>query len=352
MNFIIAFLVLSFLVLFHELGHFIIAKLFKVEVEAFSMGFGKVLLKYKYGKTEYRLSSVPLGGYVMLKGQNDLDPACKDTSEGSYQNLHPIKKILILLGGPVANILIAFILFFIITLKPIPYISSTIGEVVKNAPAHKAGLHKGDTIISIGDSSVKTWKDIIVNLKKDKSNRVAIKVLRKNRVLTKIVKPELKSYTNIFNEKKSRYIIGIVASKKTINIKLSLKESFVFAYEQTKDGALLIVKGVEKLLTNSVSYKQVGGVISMVQITGKAVNSGLNALLFIVALISINLGILNLLPIPALDGGHIIFTLYELVTKKIASKNVMIVATYVGWFILLFLMLLGFYNDILRLITG
>jgi len=343
-----SFIVLSIIIFLHELGHFIAARLMGVRVEVFSIGFGKKLFAKKVKNTEYRFSLIPLGGYVKMKGQDDTNPTLKDDSFDSYNSKTPIQKIFILFAGPFANFVTAFVCYTIVALVGIGVLSNTVGDVVKDSAAFKAGIKKGDKIIAIQGKEIKTWKELSKIIKKT-NGTIDILIQRDNEKKLIFLTPQLKTIKNIFGETIQRPMIGIMASNKLVTIKYDFTNAPTKAFDDTIEASLLIIKGLQKLITGVVSASNVGGVISIVDITSKASEAGLMPLLMFVALISVNLGILNLLPIPALDGGHIIFSLYELITKKEPNEKVLYRLTVFGWAVLASLMLLGLYNDINRL---
>ncbi len=358
MGIFIALLVLSLLIFFHELGHFLIARFFGVKVDIFSIGFGKRLFTKKIGDTEWSISIIPLGGYVKMKGQDDSNPLAKNDDSDSYTTKKPWQKILILLAGPFANFFVAFLLYFTASqmgtyLSPLfnysHYIPTTIGAFSSESPAKEAGLKEGDKIVKINGIEIKNWDSIGKSIQKYDGN-INFTILRDNRELNFNIRPLIKEQKNRFGETIKRKIIGIAPKIRDNILKFSPIDGIVFAYNETIYASTMIFKSVEKLITGSVPANQLGGVISIVDITSKASQSGLLALIFFTALISVNLGVLNLLPIPALDGGHIMFNLYEIITRKAPSEKIMYRLTIVGWGILLSLMLLGIYNDLNRLL--
>ncbi|HEY9190153.1 MAG TPA: RIP metalloprotease RseP [Sulfurovum sp.] len=349
MGIIVALLVLSILIFFHELGHFAAARFFGVQVDVFSIGFGKKLYSRMIGKTEWSLSAIPLGGYVKMKGQDDTDPTAVSYDEDSYNVKKPWQRIIILLAGPFANFLLAFILYFAIANMGVPKLLPVVGEVSKDTPAFSAGLTKEDKIVQVNGNNIQYWEEIGENINGDKGD-ITLIVEREARLITLQITPKVIEDLNIFGEKITRRIIGISPLGKQETVYFGLVDGLGYAWEETKNASLLIVQSVEKLLTGVVGADKLGGVITIVDVTAQASSAGLLALFFFTALISVNLGVLNLLPIPALDGGHIMFNLYEMLTGRTASEQVMTYITLVGWAILISLMLLGLYNDINRLL--
>ena len=348
MGILIAILVLSVLIFFHELGHFTAARYFGVQVNVFSIGFGKKIYSKMIGKTEWSISAIPLGGYIQMKGQDDTDPTKKSFDEDSYNVKKPWQRIVILLAGPFANFLLAFILYFAIANIGVPKLLPFVGVVGTDTPAMSAGFLKGDELLQINGQNIVYWENIGENIEKA-TNGITIIVDRNKTLVTLQLTPKIIEDKNIFGEKITRRIIGISPLGTQTTVYFGLFDGLVYAWEETKKASFLIVQSVQKLITGAVSADKLGGVITIVDVTAKASSAGLLALFFFTALISVNLGVLNLLPIPALDGGHIMFNLYEMITGKTANEQIMMYITIVGWILLISLMMLGLYNDINRL---
>ena len=350
MGIITAILVLSFLIFFHELGHFIVARLVGVKVEVFSIGFGKKLICKQYGDTNYCLSAIPLGGYVQMKGQDDSDPTQKSDDPDSYTSKTPFQRILILLGGPFFNILLAFLIYLGIAMTGWKKLAPEVGKVLPNSAAVNV-LKKGDVITKINNYPIKTWDDIKTAV--DNSNPpLHLVIKRDNKLLNVEINPKIMETKNIFGENVKRKLIGISPSGKIITIHYPLIQSFNVALNETIEKSKLIFTGFMKMVTGVVGLENVSGPVTIVKVTSDATHYGVVAVLLLTALISVNLGILNLLPIPALDGGHIVFNLYELIMRKEVNEEIMIKLTIGGWVILGSLMIVGFYNDITRLFGG
>ncbi|MBA1433366.1 MAG: RIP metalloprotease RseP [Epsilonproteobacteria bacterium] len=348
MGYLISLLVLSGLIFFHELGHFTAARLMGVYVEVFSIGFGKRLFTFKAFSTEWSISAIPLGGYVRMKGQDDTDPSKKIYAPDSYNAKTPLQRIFILVAGPLANFVLAFFLYFAIAMGNPSALAPVVGEVVKDSPAYVAGLESNDTVLSINGKKIATWKEM-AELIKESKGAIALEVDRKGYLKLITLTPELKDAKNMYGEDVKRKMIGISAAGVMKKMQLDFVQKLEYATEQTVFASTLIFTGVKKLIFGEVSASEMGGVISIVKLTSDATDAGWMSVLFFAALISVNLGVLNLLPIPALDGGHIMFNLYELIFRREPSEKILVNLTIAGWVILFGLMGLGLFNDINRL---
>ena len=348
MSWLISLLVLSALIFFHELGHYAAARLMGVYVEVFSIGFGKRLLTFRKWGTEWSISAIPLGGYVKMKGQDDSDPTNKSFDDDSYNVKTPTQKIFILLAGPLANFVLAYTLYFFIALGGPNILSPVIGTVVNDSPAFVAGLESNDTIRAINGKEITTWKEM-AEIISTSNGPLNLESQRNGFLESKTLTPKLKESTNMFGETVQKKMIGISSAGVTHKLDLSIGDTLSYATEQTIYASTMIFTGVKKLIFGEVPAKELGGIISIVKITSDATDAGWMSVLFFAALISVNLGVLNLLPIPALDGGHIMFNLYELIFRREASEAIIIKLTIAGWVILFGLMGLGLFNDINRL---
>jgi regulator of sigma E protease len=349
MGLFIAILLLSMLIFLHELGHFFAARAFGVRVEVFSIGFGKKLLSYKIGHTQWSLSAIPLGGYVQMKGQDDTNPQLRSSDPDAYSTKRPWQRIIILFAGPFANFLVAFILYLFVASLGVPKLLADIGEVGNDSPAYHAKLQKGDQILKINGADVTFWEEIAPRIESSPQG-VALLIERERQLLDIQLTPKLIEDKNIFGERIERYIIGIKPLGSTRIESLNFPQTLHFAWQRTQEASMMILLSIQKLITGVIGSENVNGVITIVDVTAKMSDRGIVALLLFTALISINLGVLNLLPIPALDGGHILFNLYEMASQKPPSTQAMLTLTLMGWGLLGSLMLLGIYNDINRLL--
>jgi len=350
LGFITFLLVLTVLVFVHEFGHFIVARALGVKVNTFSIGMGKKLISKEYKGTVWTLSLLPIGGYVQMKGQDDLDPSSTSGDFDSYNTKTPFQKILILLAGPSFNFLLAFFIYIAIGMMGTKYISPTIGSIVEDSPAQKIGLLANDKVVKIDNQTITTWDDLS-DIIKDSKGSLHFEVERDGKLKTFILEPEMSDSQNIFKEKIRKRMIGISPAPILITIQYGFIESISFAYDSVYEASKMIYLGIKKMIEGIIPATEIGGVISIEKVVSDASQTSFLALLTIAALLSVNLGIINLLPIPALDGGHIMFNSYELITKRKTNPQVFITLTIAGWVILASLMAFGIYNDINRIIA-
>jgi len=446
---IFAFIVvLGVLIFFHEFGHFLFARLFGVGVEKFSLGFGPRLIGKKIGRTDYRLSAIPLGGYVKMVGEEpdaEIDPADLALS---FTHKHVVKRMLIVAAGPVFNILLAIFIFFVFfSITGIDDIKPVIRQVQKDSVAQRAGLQVNDRIVSVDDTPVEAWYDVDQFVAESKGNPLILTVVRNDTTIRVDVTPELQKGTDIlgdeisyydlgisalpelkaivgdisagfpaekaglkpgdqilaingksianwremqstistsggselhltidrdgqvfevdliprFVEKKNqlgqvekRYLIGI--STQSLNIpeedlvtkRLNPITAAIESLNRTYSICTLMIRSVVKMIDGSIPKENLGGPIMIAKLAGDQAKQGIDKLVQFIAFISINLAIINLLPIPVLDGGHLLFFTIEAIKRRPVSIKVREMAQQAGLFILILLMILVFYNDITR----
>jgi len=350
MSYLLSFIiVLSVLIFFHELGHFLVARLFGVGVEKFSLGFGPRLFGKTIGMTDYRVSAIPLGGYVKMIGEEPnvaIDPADIPLS---FTHKHVLKRICIVAAGPLFNFLLAVFIFYGFfqvygthTLKPV------IGEVQEASPAQTGKLQNGDLIVAINGTDVNTWESMAKMIGDSKGQPLTISVLRNEEAASLTVTPTLKPDKNLFGEDVERYVIGVFPAGDVITKKLNPVQAFSESLRHTYKVSELMVIGIAKLIQGNISADNLGGPIMIAQMAGDQAKEGIENLIYFIAFISINLAILNLLPIPVVDGGHLLFFFIEAVRGRPVSVRIREVAQQGGIFILFLLMLFVFYNDIMR----
>ncbi|HXW68576.1 MAG TPA: RIP metalloprotease RseP [Dissulfurispiraceae bacterium] len=356
MSIISAILLFGFLIFVHEMGHFLLAKLSGVKVLRFSLGFGPTVFGKQLGETEYVISAVPLGGYVKMLGQEDIGEVADDgeaaEKERSFRYKPAYKRVLIILAGPLFNLLTAAVIFFFVFLAGVPILSPTIGEVMPDTPAAKALLQKGDKIVAINGSPVKEWAEMTDIIQGSPGKPLALTVRRKNALLPISITPESKKVKDMFGEERKVGLIGVKPSGETFTVKETIPGAVKNAFIKTWDISYVTVVSIIKLIQRIVPADTIGGPILIFQLAEKQAAAGYLSFFFFAAVISINLGILNLLPIPVLDGGHILFVGLEAIRKKPISEQTLLIAQRIGLALLLMLMIFAMYNDIFRIISG
>jgi regulator of sigma E protease len=438
-----ALILLGILIFVHELGHFLFAKLANVKVLKFSLGFGPKVLGRKYGETEYLISAVPLGGYVKMLGEESEDEVSEEDKARAY-NAQPVgKRILIVLAGPVFNIMFAAFVFALISVAGVPVPYPDIGKVEENSPAAGAGLMTGDRVVAIEGSAVRGWDDIEALVNRNKGKTLLFRIKRGEEVIERSLTPAKKTEKDLFGENREVWVLGIspllypdigevtkdspaekaglrkgdrivevegtalktwqdmtamihgnpgkplrfgirrgerltdvtiTPEKNTVSLpggekkeigligvrplgndfmkKYGPVEAVSFGVMKTWDVSVLTVVSIVKLIQRIIPAETIGGPILIFQMAGQQAAHGALSFFTFMAVISINLGVLNLFPIPMLDGGHVLFLMIEAARRKPVSEKVIMVAQRAGLAVIITLMIFAFYNDIMRLITG
>lgn len=352
MTVLYAILLLGIVIFFHELGHFLAARFSGVRVLKFSLGFGPKVIGIKKGETEYIISVFPLGGYVKMFGEEMGEEIPDEERPYSFSHRSITTRAFIVFSGPFFNILLAVFIFAGVYLKGIPVLSSEIGEVMPGSPAEEAGIIPGDKIIEIEGISVQSWDEVVPKIQTSPGKKLRLKILRKERVLEITVIPKLEKTKNLFGEDIEIGLIGIKPSQKTFIRKLSPFKAIEQGLLKTGEVVYLTVLSIIKLLQRVIPLETLGGPIMIFDIAKRSAEAGpLNFFAFM-ALISINLGVLNLLPIPILDGGHLLLFFIEKLRGRPLSERTLSIAQRIGLAFIIMLALLAFYNDIMRLIKG
>jgi regulator of sigma E protease len=441
-------IVLGILIFVHEFGHFIVARLFGVGVEKFSLGFGPRLFGKTIGITDYRISAIPLGGFVKMVGDEPDEVLPDSQIPLSFTHKHVLKRILIVAAGPFFNLFLAVVIFFgfylilgienvtpvvryveahspaqvsglkigdVITsingegvdswydinnaieksdgrtlsmgmdrsgsfftadLVPIvkvgedifgdeseyydigiaglPELEAVVGGVSEAFPAQKAGLQKGDRIEAIDGVAVENWNAMREMISASRGNPLTISVRRQDHLLTVTLTPMLKEGKDALGEKIERYLIGIstaapdIPDQEKMVVRLNPLTAFGESLQRTWLVIELSVKGIVKMIQGSISRDNLGGPIMIAQMAGDQAREGVDKLIQFVAFISINLAILNFMPIPVLDGGHLLFFFIEAVIRRPVGIRIREMAQQAGMIALLMLMVFVFYNDIMR----
>lgn len=344
---IIAFLgILSVVVLFHEFGHFIIARRYGVRVEKFSFGFGPKLFGFKKRDTEYLVSLIPLGGYVKMSGDE-----YSETQGNPWEYLSKSvgERARIIIAGPLCNYFLAFILFCFIFMYGSPTLTNKVGDVLKDYPAAQAGIKKGDKLVIVDGKATKYWHELTEVIHNKKEGKLRILIERDGERFELLIKPKRRVVKDIFGKEHSISYIGITPSDEIVYVKSGLLESIKKGTEQLLNLTYTTYKAILFLVLGKMSVREtVTGPIGIYIITSKAVKLGFVYFIQMMAIISASLAIFNLLPVPALDGGHLIFILIEKIKGKAISPKVQERITQAGLALLIALMIFVFYNDIIR----
>jgi regulator of sigma E protease len=334
---IVAVIVFGILIVIHELGHFVCAKLSGVKVNEFSLGMGPVLLKHKKGDTQYSLRLFPIGGFVSMEGEDK-----ESSDEHSFNNIAVWKRIIIVCAGAFMNILLGFIIVCIIMASSSNLASTTISKFDNNSVSSKSGLQVGDQILRINGQKVNIYTDIIFDLVTQRSGTASVVVNRNhNTVNLESVKFPLVDDGN---------------GGKVMNIDFSLKyegknvisvinHSFYWTIATVK----LVWVTLIQLFGGNYTIKDLSGPVGVSAAMGKAASDGVMSLLVLVALITINLGVVNLLPLPALDGGRLVFLIIEAIRRKPVKPEVEGYIHFAGFVALMLLVVVVTFNDVSRL---
>jgi regulator of sigma E protease len=351
---IVAFLVaLSLLVFVHELGHFAVAKRLGVKVLRFSIGFGPIMFARRRGETEYAVSAMPLGGYVKMLGEEDEREAAAEP-ERAFSTQSPLRRSAIVLAGPAMNFVFAFLVYALLFLAvgaEVPSSEPRVGGVAAASPAEQAGLRVGDRVVAVDGQPTTTWDALAKTVRESKGAPLALTVEREGRQLTVTVTPTLREARSIFGEDQGHvYLIGIEASRDWQPV--GPLRAIGMAGQQTATATYVVVQGLVLMVQGRVPLRELGGPIAIARAAGQQARAGVRYFLSMLAFLSINLGVLNLLPIPVLDGGHLALVAVEGVMGRPLRQRYREVAQQVGLLLLLSLMVFVFWNDIHRLVQG
>lgn len=352
LSIVAAIIVLGVLIFVHELGHFLLAKYFGVGVEKFSLGFGTKLFGFKKGETEYLISAFPLGGYVKMVGEGGDAELTEEDKLRSFAEKPPLQRIAIVAAGPLFNLVFAWILFVAVYLIGVPSVTSKIGEVPADKPAAKAGIKANDVVIAIDGRPVSRWEELAKEIAASGGKSLQVQVRRAGESLSFTVVPETRKGKNLFGETVSSPAIGVVSAGEEVFERFGPLDALTKGSAQFWNVIKLTVLSLVKLVERAIPLDTVGGPIMIAKMAGQQASAGGVNFIAFMALLSINLGVLNLLPVPILDGGHLFFFTWELLFRKPVSIKARETAQQVGLVLLISLMVLAFYNDIMRYILG
>lgn len=341
--------VLSVLVFFHELGHYLAARSVGVRVTAFSIGFGKELWGWndKHG-TRWKVALVPLGGYVQMFGDNDTKEMTEEEKEEAFLEKGVWQRIWVVFAGPFANFLLAAVLLMGLMYSGEEVLAPNVGTVIENSAAEAGGMQEGDIILSMDGTPVYSWDDVVAGIAASQGEPMAITLERNAQAMQLNIAPKVEERKSLMGEKVIIPFLGVSPAGDVNVIEHSLGESAVLGVTKTYELTSRIVEGIGKIITGSVSAKNVGGPVMIAEVAGKAGSQGWYSLIMFMVIISINLGLINLFPIPVLDGGHLLFYFIEAARGKPLGEKAQEYGYRVGMALILMLMFLAIGNDIMR----
>jgi len=340
--------VLGVIVVFHEFGHYIVARLCGVTVKTFSVGFGPKILKKQIGPTEYCLCALPLGGYVRMMGDDPNEEISEEDRAHAFLSQPVRKKIAIVVAGPLFNILLAIFIYSGIFMVGFPTLTAIVGEIQEGSAAEQGGLQSGDRIVAIEDKEIALWDEIRETVQKRDGKSLLFHVDRGGEKVTVTITPQMKESEDLFGEKHPTWLIGILPKGDQITKRYNPFQAVYLGVKQTWNMSVMNMVGIGKLIQGKISSDNLGGPIMIAQIVDQQASRGVLNIVSFIALLSINLGLINLFPIPVLDGGHLVFFTIEGILGRPLSLKKMEIAQQVGLFLIVSLMVFAMYNDIMR----
>lgn len=337
---LVAILIIGLIIIVHELGHFIAAKAAGIRVEEFAVGMGPKVLGIKHGETDYSLRVLPLGGYVKMAG---MEPGEKSDGRG-FNNKTVLQRMIVIFAGSFMNFLLAVVLFvmlFSFIGMPVSDNSNFIGQIIEDHPAEQAGLKAGDQLIAIDGEPVNTWLELTQIIHKNEGNSLTITVQRDDTTLQVNIVP-------VRNPQTGLGMVGIVSN--TITVTYPMGEALKMGFERSIDFLVRLVNVLVHMVTGQTEV-ELAGPVGIVHMTGEASQHGIGALLSFAAMLSLNIGLLNLLPIPALDGSRLVFLGIEGVRGRPIDPEKENLVHLVGIVLLIMLIIFVTYNDILRILN-
>lgn len=345
LNYILAVLGLGAIIIVHEFGHFILAKINGVKVKSFTIGFGPKIITHKGKETEYAISILPVGGYVEMAGmmseenmeetdkeeEEDIDP------ERLFRNKTPLQRLSIIIAGPIMNLVLAIFLFATVY-SSFGFADTSLARVMDNSPASEAGIMPGDNIKKVNGSKVYTTEDISIEVSNAKDSEITMELDRNGEIFEVNVTPK-------YDEEQQSYLIGIGFN---LVENPSITQSIKHSIDETCTLVVQNCKAIGKLITGKGSFKKdIGGPVAIVKMSSDAAKAGVWSLVRLVAMMSIGVGIFNFVPMPVLDGGRSILILIELITRRKVPVKIENVLNTIGVIFLFGLMILVTIKDIL-----
>jgi regulator of sigma E protease len=343
MNIIIALVILAVLILAHEWGHFMAARRVGIPIHEFSLGFGRKLFSTQKNGVEYSLRLFPLGGFVRMAGE---EPSDMNDPKG-YNKRSPLEKMGVAFSGPFMNFILAIVIFiytFAVIGIPQPTTAAVVGELVAGKPAAAAGLQPGDRILKVNDTTIESWNQFVSTIQ---NGEVGIPLQVEFERGGTSANTTLQS---VWDEKAGYPIVGVYPQLEYFRqgIWESIKLGFIQTYQMT----LMLLGSLGMLVSGAVSPSELAGPVGITKMVGEAAQSGIVYLLTFSGFLSLNLGIINLLPIPALDGSRIVFAMVEAVRRKPLDPEKEGFIHMLGFIFLILIIILATYNDIVRLLKG
>lgn len=348
-------IMLGVLIAIHEAGHMLVGKLFGLYVREFAIGFGPQIFSKQGKETKYSLRLIPLGGFTgFIESESDNDPESPDyveiDSSRTFYGAKPLARIMVLLAGPIANILLAMIVFssiFVASPYKVVYPPAVVGEVSINSPAYEAGMLAGDTIVKIVYSNndeveIKTTYDLSVNNQLH-SGSMIVSVERDGQIIDLEITPR-------YSEESKSYIMGIMLDGNITYEKMSVIEAIGYGISSTFENVGITIKSIINMFSGQVGLENLSGTIGIYSYTQEAVSYGFLTYLSLVGSISISLAIMNLIPIPVFDGGRILLTVIEMIIGRRLNKKVEETLMIIGVLLILALFLLTTVLDVSKLL--
>ncbi|MEC9292545.1 MAG: RIP metalloprotease RseP [Pseudomonadota bacterium] len=349
-------LVLSILVFVHEYGHYKAARMCGVNVKSFSIGFGKELFGWTdKHDTRWKFSLVPLGGYVEMLGQGSEEGVNSDNEHESFANKNVWQRIFIVFAGPLANFLFAYAsLMGLFAISGEQVMLPKVGAVISGLPAERAGVLPNDLVQNIDGVEMKSWEQLTETIVASNGNTLTLDVLNTDTGETRnvLLTPELNERTNHFGETVKVPFVGVSPAGELGSVQHGPIGGLVRGFERTNQYIAMTLQAFGKLITGSIGHENLGGPVMIAKMSAKAAETGLYPLIIFMAVISVNLAIINLFPVPVLDGGHLVFYFIEILKGSPVSEKSQEKATQAGFAAIVVLMTLAIGNDIKREVTG
>ncbi len=348
LSFLVFLFIVSFLIVIHEAGHFIIARRNGVKVERFCIGFGPQILKKKIKDVEFAIGLIPLGGYVKLAGENERESKGYDFEYLSK----PINvRAKIVLAGPLTNYICAFLFFSLMFMVGHQILLPVVGDFLKDSPAKKAGIKKGDVIVEVDGKKIENWQQLQKIVFNCKGKTLSVKVKRDSKILDFKIKPTKREYRDILGRKRKVYFLGIIAKGNTKTKKYPFFRAIFEGAKLLFFLTLMIFKALFLMIIRVLPFREaLTGPLGIYYLTKKVVHIGLGAIFHFIGVLSLSLAIFNILPFPILDGGHLLFLSLEKIRKKRLSPQIEDLINNIALSLLIFLVILVFINDIFRFV--